>query len=1119
MRKVLVIGFILFSLVCYAQIPRLISYQGKLLLNGQTAPDSTYTVTFSLYDDPDMGTILWTETHTVTTKNGIFSVLLGETTPFPTTLDFSESYWLGITVAGSPEMRPRYRLTTSPYAFRADIANAVDWTDITSMPPGFADGVDNIGNDSLDDLSDNSIADLSDVAVPATIPPGKVLKWNGTNWYPADDIAGGGIDTIIATAGLSAGGTGTGTIVIGIAPSGVTEDRIANSAITTPKIADNAVTTSKIADNAVTEDKIATASVTSSKIANNAITTGKIANGAVTLAKLSTYGGAGGQVPKIVGGSVVWSDDDIGLTTVTTDGSLTGNGTRSGPLAIADDFPFATVGEIAGPSFEVTRANNFLTFAEGFGVRIDVAPTSHIVTISMVGTTGVANIDAGDGLSGTDLAGPHAHLAVNVDNATIEIVNDTLRVRNDGIGEAQISRGVRLSHFRNDLHFLSKDSIGDGLTFVGGRLSVDFGGVGVATTVSRSDHTHTLQLDGAVTGVGVVSGIITTDLANNVVNTDNIVDSAVTTDKLADGAVTTEKIADGAITIDKMANCSVGNMQLCDYIVTTNKLSNNAVTAEKIDAGPYTHGECLKVDSLGNLYWDTDEIGLTGTGVTNHLAKWDSGNLGWSIVQEDSSIIGTAVGVGDITYNNRFSVHAPYSFDVAVGVYGPRGIFSYAYSSDDSVYSIEGRLSSLTRSLIGYRKDSMLYGIYGIGETYGGFFVNGRRTSSFGFMGGVFGNDTVGGYAQYDSNKYVVLGNKMITVYAVNNFDSSDAAGGKFVLKSTADGCGVIGVADSVEGSGNGGCFRGGHMGVKGFADLTGTSGVNHIGVYGYAANGTGFNYGVYGYSSGGAGGAGVYYSGGLAGSGTKSAVVRTSDGRPVRVYCQESPENWFEDFGSGKIINGHARINLPDDFRDIVTINETYPMKVFITATTPVNGSFSIKKDEKGFDVYFTPQPVVVSGMVRLKDGAARVEFPDWFRKIASDKVPNVTATPVADCNGVFVENIDSRGFKIKELSSGKSDALISWVAVIAPDMPKEIEFDWRVVAKRKGFEQLRLEEFKAAYMDPYLFPDIDDVPMQYRAEWIMLHPKSEWKREWFDKLDENQLKKISRWQGGLGK
>jgi hypothetical protein len=190
---------------------------------------------------------------------------------------------------------------------------------------------------------------------------------------------------------------------------------------------------------------------------------------------------------------------------------------------------------------------------------------------------------------------------------------------------------------------------------------------------------------------------------------------------------------------------------------------------------------------------------------------------------------------------------------------------------------------------------------------------------------------------------------------------------------------------------GIGGYFEGGYIGAEGRVTSSGNH--DYRGVAGFASGGTGTNYGLYGSASGGATNIGVYYSGGLAGTGTKSCVVKTSRG-PTLLYCQESPENWFEDFGQGRLVNGRAHIMLDNLFLETVTIDTADPMKVF----------------------------------VQLE----------------------------GDCKGVYVSK-GVNSFDVIELNSGSSN----------------VPFSYRVVAKRKGFENKRLDYTKSGENDPYLYPE----------------------------------------------
>lgn len=97
-------------------------------------------------------------------------------------------------------------------------------------------------------------------------------------------------------------------------------------------------------------------------------------------------------------------------------------------------------------------------------------------------------------------------------------------------------------------------------------------------------------------------------------------------------------------------------------------------------------------------------------------------------------------------------------------------------------------------------------------------------------------------------------------------------------------------------------------------------------------------------------GGYGVYYSGGLAGTGPKPCVVKTSQG-PTLMYCQESPENWFEDFGEGQVVNGRCHIERDPLFLETVTTDGAHPMHVFIEPHGPCKWTY-VERGMTGFDV-----------------------------------------------------------------------------------------------------------------------------------------------------------------------
>jgi hypothetical protein len=125
-----------------------------------------------------------------------------------------------------------------------------------------------------------------------------------------------------------------------------------------------------------------------------------------------------------------------------------------------------------------------------------------------------------------------------------------------------------------------------------------------------------------------------------------------------------------------------------------------------------------------------------------------------------------------------------------------------------------------------------------------------------------------------------------------------------------------------------------------------------------------------------------LYVDGSFTATGSKSALVETASYGKRKLYAVESPENWFEDFGSAKLTEGQVIIELDRIF--IETVNTAVPYHVFLT--------------------------------------------------------PNGACTP-------YVTQKTSLSFK-----------------VVLHDGEPDCAFDYRVVAKRKGYEQARLEVVEEA-------------------------------------------------------
>jgi len=120
----IIIGMAYFSVLAFADVPRVINYQGRFTDKDDNPLTGNYLVTFRFYDVDAENNALWEEGHILTINNGMFNVLLGSINPLD--IDFGKDLWLGIEVASDGEMTPRIKLASSAYAFNAQTIDMLD---------------------------------------------------------------------------------------------------------------------------------------------------------------------------------------------------------------------------------------------------------------------------------------------------------------------------------------------------------------------------------------------------------------------------------------------------------------------------------------------------------------------------------------------------------------------------------------------------------------------------------------------------------------------------------------------------------------------------------------------------------------------------------------------------------------------------------------------------------------------------------------------------------------------------------------------------------------------------------------------------------------------------------
>jgi hypothetical protein len=222
-------------------------------------------------------------------------------------------------------------------------------------------------------------------------------------------------------------------------------------------------------------------------------------------------------------------------------------------------------------------------------------------------------------------------------------------------------------------------------------------------------------------------------------------------------------------------------------------------------------------------------------------------------------------------------------------------------------------------------------------------------------------------------------------------------------------GAGVVGFSPAATGVG-GGTASG--IGFGGVASSTGN------GVQGQAVSGGG----VVGVTTGsGPAITGSPLGGGLAGDfrgpvnitgpltvmgqNVKSAAVRGPGGSLVRLYSMESPESWFEDFGSGQLKGGSASVELEPGFAGVV---KTDQYRVFAIANGDCKGLYIGSKMPSSFTVHElqggTSNVAFDYRIVaKRKDiEGARLEHVDEPPAVPLLKLPELPATPVTPSTAV---------------------------------------------------------------------------------------------------------------------
>jgi hypothetical protein len=272
----------------------------------------------------------------------------------------------------------------------------------------------------------------------------------------------------------------------------------------------------------------------------------------------------------------------------------------------------------------------------------------------------------------------------------------------------------------------------------------------------------------------------------------------------------------------------------------------------------------------------------------------------------------------------------------------------------------------------------------------------------WGDTGGGAGSGYTGVLGTADANTagWFVNNGPFATLLASN---SSPYAIGAFSIAAESNYVGVYGVLSAASQTGTKFSTASGVWGDTALSDLAAVLGTADTGYAGYfLSNGDNTNVTLVAQNETDLAGSSVFLAyapsfggfcqvdvnGNLSCTGSVTAIAPVDGGsRKVALYAIEGPENWFEDAGSGQLLNGAAVVNLEQIFGQ--TVNTEMEYHVFLT--------------------------------------------------------------PDGDCKGLYVAQKGATSFEVRELGGGTSS----------------IAFDYRIMAKRKGYESVRLADKTKHFSD----------------------------------------------------
>lgn len=218
--------FLLISSTLYAQAPQAINYQAVARDNqGKPIPSKPVAIQISILDGSVNGNTVYAETHQKTTNQfGLFTLAIGQGSV--QSGSFGAIDWAGgdkfLKVNIDNTLQGTTQLLSVPYALYAAKAKEGQTLSVNGNQLSISEGNTvtlpaSGGGGTLNDLSDVNTGGVSN---------GQVLQWNGNQWVPTNPVGDNWGSQAVQTAGNALSGNGTSGSPLALAQQGAANGQV-----------------------------------------------------------------------------------------------------------------------------------------------------------------------------------------------------------------------------------------------------------------------------------------------------------------------------------------------------------------------------------------------------------------------------------------------------------------------------------------------------------------------------------------------------------------------------------------------------------------------------------------------------------------------------------------------------------------------------------------------------------------------------------------------------------------------------------------------------------------------------------------------------------------------------